>query len=99
GGVARGVEFGGDVAPAPAFVLAPDLLAQNLRRPGAHDAGGRVDPAARRERADDAHHLAGPALRTRGEGAHGRGAAEKRYEVAPSQLMTQHQLSPRTPDR
>jgi hypothetical protein len=34
----------------------------------------------------------------RGEGAHGGGAAEKRYEVAPSQLMTQHQLSPRTPD-
>jgi hypothetical protein len=34
----------------------------------------------------------------RGEGAHGRGATEKRYEVTPSQLMTQHQLSPRTPD-
>ena len=84
---------------APLFVLDHDLLAPNLRQPGGDDAGGRVDSAARRERADDAHHLAGPALRTRGERAHGRGAAEKRYEVAPSQLMTQHQLSPRTPDR
>jgi len=34
----------------------------------------------------------------RGEGARGGGPAEKRYEVAPSQLMTQHQLSPRAPD-
>ena len=84
---------------APLFVLDHDLLAPNLRQPGGDDASGRVDSAARRERADDAHHLAGPALRTRGERAHGRGAAEKRYEVAPSQLMTQHQLSPRTPDR
>src|SRR5262249_45946973 len=95
-GVAVGVgardEFGGDVAARPALVLDHDLLAPNLRQPGGDDAGSRVDSPARRERADDAHHLAGPSLRMRGEGARGGGAAEKRYEVAPSQLMTQHQL-------
>src|SRR5262245_19680973 len=98
-GVAIGVgtrdEFSRDVAARPALVLDHDLLAPHLRQPGGDDASGRVDSAARRERADDAHHLAGPALRTRGERANGRGAAERRDEVTPSQLITRHQLSPR----
>ena len=61
-------------------------------------ASGGVDASTRRERADDAHDLAGPRLRVSSARAHGRSAAEKRDEVTPSQLITRHQLSPRTPD-
>src|SRR5262245_7021662 len=101
-GVAIGVgtrdEFGCDVAARPGLVLDHDLLAPNLREPGGDDTRSRVDSSTRRDRADDAHHLAGPRLRTSSERARRRGATEKRYEVTPSQLITQHQLSPRTPD-
>src|SRR5262245_6287537 len=102
GGVASGVrtrdEFGCDVAARAALVLDHDLLAPRLRQPGGDDASGGVDSSTRCERADDAHDLAGPRLRMSGARAHGGSAAEKRDEVTPSQLITRHQLSPRTPD-
>src|SRR5262245_3743948 len=101
-GVAVGVgtrdEFGCDVAARAALVLDHDLLAPSLRQPGGDDASGGVDASTRCERANDAHDLAGPRLRVSSARAHGRSAAEQRYEVTPSQLITRHQLSPRTPD-
>src|SRR5512132_3832219 len=101
-GIAIGVgtrdEFGRDVAARPGLVLDHDLLAPRLRQPGGNDTSGRVDSSTRRDRADDAHDLAGPRLRVSSARAHGRSAAEKRDEVTPSQLITRHQLTPRTLD-
>jgi hypothetical protein len=81
--------LGRDVAGAAGLVLDDDALTPGFRELRRQDARRRVDAAARRDRADDAHRLGRPAFGTGGARPGDRGAGQ-RQDVTPPQSTILH---------